>query len=219
MSHPAVPARRFSREPARAGSARARPDIATARLPRSHSRHADLPAPARRRFAPPGARCLLCHAPIVRSPNEPSSKLTARFFPPRPRLSRIAARYRAQLDAKLSHLADLQARWNAQGVFDVVKALRRDFGDTGDDDVKKVRPRDDAERKPREPWIQHEKESVRKALLLFGLGRWAKLRMALKPASRPRHDSHGRATGDLGPGEGHAPKAGTGLAGGQVPRG
>ena len=28
-----------------------------------------------------------------------------------------------------------------------------------------------------------------------------------------------RATGDLGPGEGHAPKAGTGLAGGQVPRG
>lgn len=56
MSHPAVPARRFSREPARAGERARRPDIATARLPRSHSRHADLPAPARRRFAPPGAR-------------------------------------------------------------------------------------------------------------------------------------------------------------------
>ena len=190
MSHPAVPARRFSRDPARARERARRPDIATARFPRSHSRSADLPAPARRRFAPPGARGAYFVTPRAIEARNSSSKLTASFFPPCC-LSRIAARYRAQLDAKLSHLADLQARWNAQGVFDVVKALRRDFGDTGDDVHGRKSDEDDAERrKPREPWIQHEKESVRKALLLFGLGRWAKLRMALKPASRPRHDSH-----------------------------
>ena len=89
---------------------------------------------------------------------------------------------------KLGHLADLQARWNTQGTYEVVRALRRDFGaeddETNEDDESN---RDKA--KPRENWIQHEKESLRKAVLSFGIGRWAKLRMSLRPASRPRHDS------------------------------
>ena len=70
----------------------------------------------------------------------------------------------------------------------MVRALRRDFGaeddETNEDDESN---RDKA--KPRENWIQHEKESLRKAVLSFGIGRWAKLRMSLRPASRPRHDS------------------------------
>ena len=185
-SRPKVFARPRSSEGARATPRhldRAFPTVAFA-LRRSSSPRAAPVRPSRR------ARCLLCHAPSDRSPKF-LIQTNSEFLPALPCLSRIAARYRAQLDAKLSHLADLQARWNAQGVFDVVKALRRDFGDTGDDVHGRKSDEDDAERrKPREPWIQHEKESVRKALLLFGLGRWAKLRMALKPASRPRHDSH-----------------------------
>ena len=45
---------------------------------------------------------------------------------------------RQDLDAKLGHLADLQARWNTQGTYEVVRALRRDFGaeddETNEDD-------------------------------------------------------------------------------------
>ena len=83
MSHPAVPARRFSRDPARARERARRPDVLTARFPRSHSRYADLPAPARRRFAPPGARGAYFVTPRAIEARNSSSKLTASFFPPR----------------------------------------------------------------------------------------------------------------------------------------
>ena len=89
-SHPAVPARRFSRDPARARERARRPDIAAARLPRSRSRSADRPAPARRLFAPPGARGAYFVTPRSIEARNSSSKLTARFFPPFPKRSALS---------------------------------------------------------------------------------------------------------------------------------
>jgi hypothetical protein len=48
----------------------------------------------------------------------------------------------------------------------------------------------DAPKPPRTPWSNHEKERLRRGLLFHGLGRWEKIRDALKKTSRAKHPTN-----------------------------
>jgi hypothetical protein len=109
-----------------------------------------------------------------------------------------AARYTAQLNAKLRELHSLQAAYNLEEPISLRSHNRRRTaelydggggsgggGDGGSDDERK--PDLPKPAIPRQPWHNFEKEKLRRSLLYFGIGRWERLRSSLKKNSRLKH--------------------------------
>ena len=122
---------------------------------------------------------VVARAPRDRPPHDPH------LHPPR--VNPLVAKYRGELDDKLSRLAELQARYETDGEVALrtrrtpARAARAAFDD---DDASDAPPA----RLPRQPWQKHERERVRRALLQFGLGRWDKIRASLRPPSLEKRD-------------------------------